>query len=150
MLCLCCLLSFFFSSRRRHTRCALVTGVQTCALPIYAVDAQDIYLAIYRRRITAVQAPPALQPYFEPLLGAPLTDSALEPRRALANVDADRAGIAAQARLQATEGGAQLRIEPDGRELPTTGMQVDFGNPGNRFVGRHFLDRKSTSLNSSH
>src|SRR3546814_3310298 len=28
---LCC---FFFSSRRRHTRCALVTGVQTCALPI--------------------------------------------------------------------------------------------------------------------
>src|SRR3546814_10011105 len=28
-------LSFFFSSRRRHTRCALVTGVQTCALPIY-------------------------------------------------------------------------------------------------------------------
>src|SRR3546814_7156430 len=29
---LCFLL--FFSSRRRHTRCALVTGVQTCALPI--------------------------------------------------------------------------------------------------------------------
>src|SRR3546814_11696061 len=31
----CFLLCFFFSSRRRHTRCALVTGVQTCALPIY-------------------------------------------------------------------------------------------------------------------
>src|SRR3546814_5201780 len=34
---LCCSLyfsCFFFSSRRRHTRCALVTGVQTCALPI--------------------------------------------------------------------------------------------------------------------
>src|SRR3546814_9145333 len=30
---MCCWL-FFFSSRRRHTRCALVTGVQTCALPI--------------------------------------------------------------------------------------------------------------------
>src|SRR3546814_9110241 len=28
------LLMFFFSSRRRHTRSALVTGVQTCALPI--------------------------------------------------------------------------------------------------------------------
>src|SRR3546814_5348420 len=27
---------FFFSSRRRHTRCALVTGVQTCALPIFS------------------------------------------------------------------------------------------------------------------
>src|SRR3546814_9561832 len=28
------MLFFFFSSRRRHTRCALVTVVQTCALPI--------------------------------------------------------------------------------------------------------------------
>src|SRR3546814_10146571 len=28
------LIGFFFASRRRHTRCALVTGVQTCALPI--------------------------------------------------------------------------------------------------------------------
>src|SRR3546814_10206531 len=28
---------FFFASRRRHTRCALVTGVQTCALPIYTL-----------------------------------------------------------------------------------------------------------------
>src|SRR3546814_10547862 len=39
VLCLCwtvfTLCYFFFSSRRRHTRCALVTGVQTCALPIY-------------------------------------------------------------------------------------------------------------------
>src|SRR3546814_7852069 len=33
-LCLVLFLMFFFSSRRRHTRCALVTGVQTCALPI--------------------------------------------------------------------------------------------------------------------
>src|SRR3546814_1494630 len=30
------LLICFFSSRRRHTRCALVTGVQTCALPIFS------------------------------------------------------------------------------------------------------------------
>src|SRR3546814_9456651 len=34
-----------FSSRRRHTRCALVTGVQTCALPIFldvaVVDVAD-------------------------------------------------------------------------------------------------------------
>src|SRR3546814_7056926 len=31
---MCVCIFFFFSSRRRHTRCALVTGVQTCALPI--------------------------------------------------------------------------------------------------------------------
>src|SRR3546814_16721306 len=38
---------FFFSSRRRHTRCALVTGVQTCALPIsryYADNARRVEL----------------------------------------------------------------------------------------------------------
>src|SRR3546814_14924867 len=40
------LFDFFFSSRRRHTRCALVTGVLTCALPIldmfaYARDVDD-------------------------------------------------------------------------------------------------------------
>src|SRR3546814_6166052 len=36
MIRVCCILAvlFFFSSRRRHTSCALVTGVQTCALPI--------------------------------------------------------------------------------------------------------------------
>src|SRR3546814_4462650 len=34
----CLVTCFFFSSRRRHTRCALVTGVQTCALPIYLAD----------------------------------------------------------------------------------------------------------------
>src|SRR3546814_1754145 len=34
LLCVLVFSWFFFSSRRRHTRCALVTGVQTCALPI--------------------------------------------------------------------------------------------------------------------
>src|SRR3546814_18110676 len=32
---------FFFSSRRRHTICALVTGVQTCALPIFPLIQVD-------------------------------------------------------------------------------------------------------------
>src|SRR3546814_1324810 len=33
---------FFFSSRRRHTRCALVTGVQTCALPIFLIHEKKL------------------------------------------------------------------------------------------------------------
>src|SRR3546814_6020051 len=37
VLCFFLCIVFFFSSRRRHTRCALVTGVQTCALPISRV-----------------------------------------------------------------------------------------------------------------
>src|SRR3546814_3437666 len=36
---------FFFSSRRRHTRCALVTGVQTCALPILRGQEGQVVLA---------------------------------------------------------------------------------------------------------
>src|SRR3546814_3549659 len=38
-MCMCGLCVYFFlSSRRRHTRCALVTGVQTCALPIFTSE----------------------------------------------------------------------------------------------------------------
>src|SRR3546814_3968548 len=36
------MLYFFFSSRRRHTRCALVTGVQTCALPIFGAETDTL------------------------------------------------------------------------------------------------------------
>src|SRR3546814_20922333 len=49
---------FFFSSRRRHTRCALVTGVQTCALPIsergypvlYVLDGNAAFAAFAQAR----------------------------------------------------------------------------------------------------
>src|SRR3546814_9560825 len=44
---------FFFSSRRRHTRCALVTGVQTCALPISDAVA-GVANVILRRRVEEV------------------------------------------------------------------------------------------------
>src|SRR3546814_7320162 len=56
----------FFSSRRRHTRCALVTGVQTCALPILAdrrlpfeifqLDADALVLPLGTQRFFAVAA----------------------------------------------------------------------------------------------
>src|SRR3546814_10633265 len=44
---------FFFSSRRRHTRCALVTGVQTCALPIFVDygEASEVPAVIWRHDI---------------------------------------------------------------------------------------------------
>src|SRR3546814_5451908 len=40
LVCVCFV--FFFSRRRRHTRCALLTGVHTCALPIYIAARTDI------------------------------------------------------------------------------------------------------------
>src|SRR3546814_2562598 len=48
---MCNSVCFFFSSRRRHTRCALVTGVQTCALPISAgILNRDYAIAVEHRR----------------------------------------------------------------------------------------------------
>src|SRR3546814_10473713 len=41
-------IGFFFSSRRRHTRCALVTGVQTCALPIADMLRSERYAGLFR------------------------------------------------------------------------------------------------------
>src|SRR3546814_9471778 len=45
-----CLFGFFFSSRRRHTRCALVTGVQTCALPILAANPPSVFVCMPSRK----------------------------------------------------------------------------------------------------
>src|SRR3546814_15030361 len=48
---------FFFSSIRRHTRCALVTGVQTCALPICAAEL-DLAVAAARKAYPSWRATP--------------------------------------------------------------------------------------------
>src|SRR3546814_13921 len=50
----------FLSSRRRHTRCALVTGVQTCALPIFWVDIAQDGVALYELHGTALAMPQPL------------------------------------------------------------------------------------------
>src|SRR3546814_19414846 len=53
----------FFSSRRRHTRCALVTGVQTCALPISASHSTISQITI--RGLSQIN--PAI--YWDPAVG---------------------------------------------------------------------------------
>src|SRR3546814_8027359 len=50
-------LFFCFSSRRRHTRCALVTGVQTCALPILGGIALGRYLGLLKSKIDRIEQP---------------------------------------------------------------------------------------------
>src|SRR3546814_10464031 len=49
-----------FSSRRRHTRCALVTGVQTCALPIAAAEGRGTTLSDSLHRIDKAAVAAAL------------------------------------------------------------------------------------------
>src|SRR3546814_11983569 len=51
------MMTFFFSSRRRHTRCALVTGVQTCALPIWHGTTVRLYLPRAKAPEMSVAAP---------------------------------------------------------------------------------------------
>src|SRR3546814_7396335 len=62
---------FFFSSRRRHTRYALVTGVQTCALPISLIDLD-------------APPPPVSSPLVATLVERTLADLAEERRLAAA------------------------------------------------------------------
>src|SRR3546814_6557773 len=74
-----CFIVFFFSSRRRHTRCALVTGVQTCALPISAG-----HLSFYAQtggRAPALRAVrQALRPMLKDWLDTHLPDRSEERR----------------------------------------------------------------------
>src|SRR3546814_20675450 len=110
---------FFFSSRRRHTRCALVTGVQTCALPIsnslFQRDRPD-EMAVSR------QAPLVVPPDFSlvpPAPGAarPGTDSTPEQT------------------LQALFGGPSQRSATE-TQVPAE-AHADTANPGiRRAVGR--------------
>src|SRR3546814_4640529 len=58
---------FFFSSRRRHTRCALVTGIQTCALPISLCTGSCVPLNLFG-------GPGTLTPEMLRFIGADLTD----------------------------------------------------------------------------
>src|SRR3546814_17039029 len=62
------ILYFFFSSRRRHTKCALVTVVQTCALPISTVAPAHImssgcyYITLNIKRDRSFPVPPIKRP----------------------------------------------------------------------------------------
>src|SRR3546814_8770342 len=121
---------FFFSSRRRHTRCALVTGVQTCALPICfgseeLEDRTELTVeAFYDRLATANVLPETAAP-------APGKFEAAFRRQAEAGADAVvcinlSSGLSAT--MQSAQNAARaLEGEPDVR-----------------------VDRKSTRLNSSH
>src|SRR3546814_7917643 len=129
---------FVFSSRRRHTRCALVTGVQTCALPISAFAFPDTY-----QTLVAVTDPTHVAITVD---GAPLavdTGTWLEHTRELDL----RTGCVATSGRWRSPGGALVLVrstrmatlsEPG---LLPTSFEVE---PLDR------TDRKSTRLNSSH
>src|SRR3546814_4015749 len=119
---LCCDF-FFFSSRRRHTRCALVTGVQTCALPIYVYDSPT-------GRILLI-------PQGSRLIGEYDSDVAAGQNRVLLAWD----------RL-ILPGGQSILLDrlPGADAAGMAGLE----DQTNYHWGNMLKDRKSTRLNSSH
>src|SRR3546814_5083030 len=121
---------FFFSSRRRHTRCALVTGVQTCALPISFPRTElgrQLHLAAT-------------------LIAAGVSASVLKLQHSGYDTHAQQAARHAALLGELAEGLAAFR-----RALMEAGawrrtLLATYGEFGRRVAE----DRKSTRLNSSH
>src|SRR3546814_1753148 len=113
---------FFFSSRRRHTRCALVTGVQTCALPIFSA-------ADYLREKTGTPI----------MIGAGIR--AVRDNFAVLFEIEDR-----DSNRPAFDG-----LLDDGDTLPLGSLHITIlHTPGHTQACLTYVDRKSTRLNSSH
>lgn len=108
---------------------------------LYALSQPDLYIQVSLGKVDRIDAPAPYNAYFEGLAPIdPLTDEALEPARTMASLHADRAGESAMPIFKTGPEGVVLAIEPtaDGPDQGEVG--IEFGNPGNRFVGRHFLD----------
>src|SRR3546814_8794119 len=146
--------SIIFSSRRRHTRCALVTGVQTCALPISATS--HFGLNWCRVMLLGPQGLPAHSLSWRPphwrffgyglLLFLAMMLTAL-PMTAIASVLAGALGLAGSSAGSGPRLGFVLL-------LVFLGMTYLVASPGFVFpaiaVEERYRDRKSTRLNSRH
>src|SRR3546814_9560163 len=124
---------FFFSSRRRHTRCALVTGVQTCALPIVS----DYQLSIVGITGDLKQTEAHLRRLFS-------QNEALKQDLDSTEV-ALRTSEAERARVAAARGNLGDQLELLGSELR---QMTGKNNALEAHIGtlRRHLDRKSTRL----
>ena len=125
---------------RLIARAAYIAGYPGARL-VYARDGNTVWLRLRPAVIDGARAPEPLNDYFRTMNGGPLRAGELEPRRALASVHADRAGREYQARVMPNAGGgASLEVRETGVSDRNADSYIEIGNPGNRFVGRHFVD----------
>ena len=121
----------------------------------YALANRDLYILVTLGRLAAVRGPRYLTKYFTDIHSdEPLTSSALERRRTLASLHADRAGENATPLLVRRGPGPTspnvapgyddddylLDLKPDQSGPKQTAVRAEVSNPGNRYVGRHFID----------
>src|SRR3546814_5672424 len=126
-----CVQSFFFSSRRRHTRCALVTGVQTCALPIlHFPTVDDVDIATTFGTLTGDRDDKFARCAWQPGLdGVPMLDRC--PNRVIGR----KAAL-----LDTTSDHVCVVLDPVESQFPDRQPPLRLSH----------VDRKSTRLNSSH
>src|SRR3546814_4697022 len=124
------MLFFFFSSRRRHTRCALVTGVQTCALPILI----DLDRPMTLSEVTADGDRTTLSVMIRPADAAGFARLVKSPRRS-------HVLGAAPPPARTAQPAPAAKPSPAPGKPVVTALIVEAPSP---------VDRKSTRLNSSH
>lgn len=106
-------------------------------------EAHAIYVHVHEGYLAEVDAPAAIQPFFEPFEGERgVTETGMEPQRILAEIKSERAGYTLSSRYSVDEDNPEaFKLIIDGREDPDhqpIEFTSVFGNPGNRFLGRYF------------
>src|SRR3546814_435928 len=130
---------FFFSSRRRHTRCALVTGVQTCALPILsAVQGRFLHLLALAGRAARILEVGTLGGYSTIELARGLVEGGrvvtleIDPHHAeVARANIARAGLSALVDIRVAPAIETLDAMVAGGEGPFDLVFIDADKPGN-------------------
>ena len=110
----------------------------------YASTEDTLFVGVTLAHVAAVEMPAPVARYFEDLpdqVGA-LTDAQFERRRALASLHADMASLSMQPKFEPTGQAGEMRLIADASDTEddASSLHAEIGNPGNRFVGRHYVD----------
>src|SRR3546814_3625780 len=147
-------LCFFFSSRRRHTRCALVTGGQTCALPIFSsasLPSAEMAIGTFWRlserfcAVTTISSTPPLLTASS--VGASCGGTASVDVGASMGAASIFSLISVAVSCAYSAGQANKLKDMASPVFASTPLYPDFFRDT---VPSFFKDRKSTRLNSSH
>src|SRR3546814_2781784 len=126
---------FYFSSRSRHTICALVTGVQTCALPISINDAIEYYRLFAAAQAEKRQADPDYVPLNIAAVFSPPADVSADVKQLQEDLPQEQ---------------ADNRKDPEGKKAALAAILADYNaafgtNHRIEEFDGYYPDRKSTS-----